>query len=363
MIEEDIVYNRLKVFVPDYKKDVFKKAVVPILQPFTKNDLSFDERVQKFGKWITQVDLVDQPEQCDIVVPAHYVNFYYTNNLKKKLLEINQLAKSCYKLTVCWTNGDWGITPKLSNFHLYRYGGYLSKNPGNQFCCPNFDAIDPLPTFYNNVLPLHTSKPLKPMIGFCGRASGNCFSSIEDIVKNLARKSLSLINKRHEDFESFYGSSNKRFQMLALLKKSRLVETNFILKTNFSGIVPASEKEDVSKVFYNNMKASHYIFCFRGWGNFSHRLYETLSAGRIPIIISSDNNIPFSQKINWNIFPIINLKDAKYIDQIVSSFHAHLKEDEFIHLQLKARKIWEEYLSYAGFMQKMIDHYLCNVHR
>jgi hypothetical protein len=355
---------RLKIFVPDYKQRKKNPSLVPLLQPFYRNNFSFEERISKFGEWIKQIELVDTIKQCDIVVPAYYVNFYYANSLKKELLQINKLAYSTYKLTVCWTNGDWGITPNLSNFHLYRYSGYLSRNPGNQFCCPYFYNIDPLPTFYNGILPLHLSKPKTPIIGFCGRASKNQFNSIVDISKNIARKGLKFINLRHEDFEKYYGSSFKRSQMLSMLEKSNLVETNFIkLKKYAGGADIAGLDKELSRIFFQNMKESHYIFCFRGWGNFSHRLYETMSAGRIPIIISSDNNIPFSDKINWNIFPIINLKDAKYIDEKVACFHSNIEEEAFVNLQLKARKIWEDYLQYKGFMNKIVDQYLVNIIR
>jgi hypothetical protein len=355
--------TQLKIFVPDSNEIFLNKGIVPFLQPFYKNDLSLEERVSKYGEWIKKIDIVDSIKNCDLVMPAHYVNFYYQDN-KQRLTNYNKHANNHYKVTVCWTNGDWGVTPKLINYHLYRYGGYLSKNKGNQFCYPRFFVIDPVTAYYNNTLDIHQKKPLKPVVGFCGRASNSQFFVMEDLVKNYGRLALKLINKRHEDFEKYYGSSLKRYEILQQLEHSDLLDTNFIKNEQYFGEENSSApKNDVQKIFYRNLRDSHYILCFRGWGNFSLRLYETLAAGRIPIIISSDNNLPFMQKINWNIFPIIDSTNIYHIAEYLSAFHSSLKEEEFIHLQLNARKIWEDFINYQGFMEKIVEQYLAAIIR
>src|SRR5579885_3096019 len=104
---------KLKIFIPDGNEIFLDKALVPFLQPFYKNTLSFDERVSKYGDWIKKIEFVENLENCDLVMPAHYVNFYYANN-RRRLLKFNKEATKYYKLTICWTNGDWGVTPKLN---------------------------------------------------------------------------------------------------------------------------------------------------------------------------------------------------------------------------------------------------------
>jgi hypothetical protein len=175
---------------------------------------------------------------------------------------------------------------------------------------------------------------------------------------------LKLVNRRHEDFERYYGSAFKRYTILKQLERANYLETNFIKNIKYlGGEAVSDEKINAKKIYFQNMHQSHYILCFRGWGNFSLRLYETLSAGRIPVIISSDNNLPFTQKINWNLFPVIDNKNINHIAEYISDFHASISEENFTDLQLKARDIWEEFITYQGFMSKIVDQYLVNISR
>jgi hypothetical protein len=351
---------KLKIFIPDFNEKIDKKVCVPPLYPFISDNLTFDQKKDKYGDWINSIDIVDTVKKSDIAIPAHYVNYYYANDKYKTLLKFNHDAYSAHKLTVCWTNGDWGVTPKLRNFHLFRYGGYLSRNAGNQFCWPFFLSRDPLSTYYNGHLNIQ-ERPEKPVIGFCGRASNDLFGVGNDVTKNLGRFALKLINRWTEDVEFFQASSFRRFQMLKKIERSDTVKTNFILSNKFlGGRESPGEKEDQRRIFFQNLKDSHYIFCYRGWGNYSIRLYETMAAGRIPVIITSNNNLPFISKINWNIFPVIKSSDSKNIAKILSEFHGKLSNEEFVALQLTARKIWEEYFTYKGFMKKWVDNYTLN---
>ncbi len=347
---------KLKIFIPDFKEKIERKICVPPLHPFVTNNLSFEQRIERFGNWIALIEMVDTIDECDIVMPAFYVNYYYTNKKVKTLLEINQSANNASKLTICWTNGDWGITPSLKKFHLYRYSGYLSKNDGNQFCIPYF-VMDPLYKYYGGQLPVHSFKPDKPVIGFCGRSSADLFSLCMDIAKNRRRDVLRIMGLWHEDTDNVYGTSFKRFKMLKELEKSDLVETNFIRYRKFGGNRSSGDKEKLKEIYYQNMKESVYVLCYRGWGNYSLRLYETMAAGKIPVLISSDNNLPFEEKIDWKIFPVIDQVHSKNIAESVALFHSQLSNHDFVDLQYKARNIWEEYLSYNGFMQHWIEQY------
>jgi hypothetical protein len=352
---------KLKIFIPDFNEEINKKICVPPLYPFVSTDIPQEKRIQTYGEWLTDIELVDSIEKSDIVMPGYYVNYYYSQHKVKQLRKINKAASEASKLTVCYTNGDWGITPPLKNFHLYRFGGYLSKNKGNQFCHPFFLPHDPLTQYFNNILPVSTVKPQKPIIGFCGRASNNLVSVATDTIKNIGRLALKAINRWHEDIEIFSASSLRRFHMLNEIEQSDFVQTNFIRYDKFlGGGISFADKENQRQIFYRNIKESHYIFCYRGWGNYSIRLYETMASGRIPVIVTSNNNLPFSNKINWKIFPMVNEADSKNIAGIVSAFHAKLSEAEFVALQLKAREIWREYFTYKGFMQKWVDGYVIN---
>jgi hypothetical protein len=348
----------LKIFSPDFNNNISKKDCVPFLYPFLAENISEEEKILKYGKWMKQIQFVNDASLSNIVVPAFYINYYYSKKQVQILKNINQKAIENSKITVCWTNGDWGITPALENFHLYRYGGYHSKNKGNEFCFPFFIGFDPVERFYHNLLPICKAKPVKPIVGFCGRADSNILDSVIDIAKNTRRCLLYIAGFWHEDIDGYFGSSFKRFKMLQGLKKSNKVETNFICYRGFvGGLNSFKNASGVNSIFYENMRTSHYIFCYRGWGNFSLRLFETIAVGRIPVIVRSNNNLPLEEKIDWNIFPVIKENEHNNIDAIISTFHNKLSNEDFENLQYAARKIWEEFFTYHSYMQNLVGKY------
>src|SRR3954447_6354889 len=100
---------KLKIFVPDFEEKIDKKNCVPPLYPFVSDETP-EKKIEKYGKWFINVQIVDTIEKSDIVMPAHCVNYYYLKKKRDKLFQINKSAHSLYKLTICWTNGDWGVT-------------------------------------------------------------------------------------------------------------------------------------------------------------------------------------------------------------------------------------------------------------
>lgn len=346
-----------RIFSPDIFSEANSKLYVPVFFPFVKNKENPKPKTEIFGDWINYFILTDSVEDCDIVVPPYFINHYYQQKKKQVLHQINAEAIKHNKLTVCFTSGDHGITPSLQHFHLYRNGGYASKNKGNEFVFPVFFP-DPLEKFFNNHLQIHDKKSPKSIIGFCGQGTAGLQKKYADCSRNFLLKLSSLAGISQGDTEPLISPVYRRSQILDILEKSSLIETNLKRFTKYrAGAVSKEEKEKSSHLYFENIQQSEYILCYRGTGNFSVRLYETLAAARIPIIVHSDNNMPFPGKIDWNVFPNIDEKDWQSIDKIVSDFHTKLNNENFVALQLQARKIWEEYISYKGFMWHFIQKY------
>ena len=51
--------------------------------------------------------------------------------------------------------------------------------------------------------------------------------------------------------------------------------------------------------YIDHLMRNDYILCPRGGGNYSHRVYETMAAGRIPVLIDTDLVMPFPDVIPW----------------------------------------------------------------
>jgi hypothetical protein len=105
------------------------------------------------------------------------------------------------------------------------------------------------------------------------------------------------------------------------------------------------------------MVNSDYILCARGKGNFSFRLYETLSCGRIPVFINTDCVLPYDFEINWKEFCVwVEEEDIDSIAKRVAEFHNALTPEGFTAIQRKCRKLWEDRLSPEGFFANFHKH-------
>ena len=88
------------------------------------------------------------------------------------------------------------------------------------------------------------------------------------------------------------------------------------------------------------------VLCCRGAGNFSYRLYEALSCGKIPIIIDTDISLPCSNIIDWSRFIITTPEN---INHDIKEWWHNIDEDTYTDIQKYSRFIYEQYLTPAGF--------------
>jgi len=348
---------KLKVFVPDWDNQPVNRYCTPLLYAFLQCNLSTQTIHEKYGDWVNDIILVNNIQDSDVAILKYEMNYYYDLRKVNELKIINRSTIAAGKLLVCTTKGDVGITPALEHFHLYRWSGYNSKNSGNNFILPVFIA-DPLP-FHNKGQITYRQKTVRPMIGFCGQGKGDILKWGKDVFRIFYFRGMKLMNKYYSDNEPLQSSTYTRSKLLDSLEKSPHVDTCFIRHKKYrNGIISKEEKVESAKIFFSNILDTQYTLCYRGAGNFSVRLFETLACGRIPVIILSDNMLPLPDKVDWNRFPIIKSFEKNDIAQKVCAFHNNLNEDQFIHLQQYARQIWEQYLTYSGFMRIFTDNYI-----
>jgi Exostosin family len=112
----------------------------------------------------------------------------------------------------------------------------------------------------------------------------------------------------------------------------------------------SSERIDGQKRRYAEiLKRSKFVLCPRGAGTSSFRLFETMAAGRVPVIVS-DGWVPPAGPL-WEQFSLrVRESDVKGIVPL-------LEEHERCASQLgaAARKAWEEWFSPETLFHRMID--------
>lgn len=314
---------KLKVF-SDIQYNANGKPVIPLLMPFWGNQVEDPEDPDKgrFEQYLkTGVNLF----KLALIGDADFVilsNEWSPDN--PNILELNQEALRHNKRVVVFYNNDSDRDIDLPNSIIFRTSFYKSKRKPNEFAVPAWSA-DFLKKYFNGVLSLR-EKTEKPLVSFCG-----------------------LLDSR-----------NIRARAIKVMQDSDLTKTNFIIRPQFwRGIL--NRKIDAHRVreeYVRNIDDGDYVLCARGAGNFSYRLYETLSMGRIPVYINTDCVLPYDFIIDWKKYCVwVEESDIDSVDKIIADFHNKLSPDEFIELQHNCRKLWEEWLSPEGFFANFYRHF------
>jgi hypothetical protein len=95
------------------------------------------------------------------------------------------------------------------------------------------------------------------------------------------------------------------------------------------------------------------VLCSRGAGNFSYRLYEALSCGKIPIIIDTDISLPCYNVIDWEKFIITTPSN---INKDIKKWWDNMDDKKYAEAQEYSRFIYEQYLTPSGFAKYISKH-------
>jgi hypothetical protein len=161
---------------------------------------------------------------------------------------------------------------------------------------------------------------------------------------------------------SFCGSKNShpcREPLFNILENSNDIDCNFIyIATPCCGSIdPEIDKK--SKTFNDNLETSEFSFCPRGNGNFSIRFYEALMSGRIPVLLETDNELPFENYIDWNKICVI----SKNKDELINDILFFYKNNDLIEIQKKCKQIFKEYFidKFDILLMSNVMHYISSI--
>ena len=207
-------------------------------------------------------------------------------------------------------------------------------------------------------------KTSRAVVGFCGYAPPSIRAPF------ALHQRLQCVLSHGKRFIRHWGRPPKRnasFRTVALqaLAASPKIDTDFVIRDHFwGGCLLSAGKVDVARMqvvrqeYVWNMIGSDYVLCARGGGNFSYRLYETLSCGRVPVFVDTDCVLPLHSEINWKQYCVwVDERDVDQIADKVAGFHESLSGQEFVDLQRECRKLWEDRLSPEGFFANLHKHF------
>ncbi len=137
---------------------------------------------------------------------------------------------------------------------------------------------------------------------------------------------------------SFVGSASHRCrrEIMALAQTNRGVQD-----TSEFNVWDCTDNVRVAQGlnFAKTMAASQFMLCPRGIGTSSFRLFETMEAGRVPVIISNQWVPP--PHVDWDFAVNVNERDIKSIPALLRSL-----ENESVDRGKAARKAWQ--IAYAS---------------
>ena len=142
-----------------------------------------------------------------------------------------------------------------------------------------------------------------------------------------------------------------RQHLLTALQSQNQIPTAFIFRDRFWGrIREQSTPEEVKRLrqeYENNMRDNPFIVCSRGAGNYSIRFYETLRAGRIPILLDTEMVFPLEELIDYREFVICEATPELVLERI----QEWLKTRDIQSIQRQCRSVWETYLYFPRFLE------------
>lgn len=328
----------------------------PLLYPFWGNTLTtstpfWRELFNKYSYDTRYYSITNKPEDADMVLMPY--NHSVVINSAPDLLRLcaSEAHRQGKPLLIDGLGDiEYPITPP--NTIVLRYGGYQFSKQQNEVQIPCY-ADDLLEIYRDGALQLHQKKE-KPVIGFAGWASLPFKQEFRALVKELPTRLYACIDAR-------YGACKKgiffRRQAIAVLTASTAIVPNFIIRSTFSANASTiiGDPEQLRREFVENLLASDYGLCVRGDANSSVRLFETLSLGRIPIIVDTECIFPFADKVDYREFSlIIDFRDIKRLPDIVAEFHAKLTDDDFRRMQEKARAAYLNYFRVDAVMPHLL---------
>ena len=247
-----------------------------------------------------------------------------------------KVARAGLRTIVFFVN-DSAEEVRLPSATVFRTSLHRSTQRANEFAQPAWSE-DFVTRYLGGALPIR-QKARKPTVGFCGMAA----PGLPRIPSLRPRGEISL-----------------RAQVLREVRRTRGVKTNFLIRKGFVGgavdgkAVNTAALRKVRAEYVRTTVESDYVVCARGGGNFSYRLYETLSCGRIPVFIDTDCVLPYERMIDWSGITVwTDQADLTTVGERIREFHSALGPREFVELQHECRRVWEEYIRPEGFFSHL----------
>lgn len=177
-----------------------------------------------------------------------------------------------------------------------------------------------------------------PSIGFIGHVTAGL-------------RSITYLRRGWQHFHGF----RFRERVLRALEGSRAVNVEIVRRSrNLGPPMAGTDRDDMLRAmraeYVRSVFRHPYSLCVRGAGNWSYRLFETLAAGRIPLLVDTDCALPLEGEIDWDQHLCrVQAGSIGRIGPLLAAFHDRLGEEGLREMQRRNRTLWSERLEPGTF--------------
>lgn len=334
----------------------------PIFFPFwgdpVTNDPDFPASASWSGGFEKYIDVghsifeLTSLKDADLVIYPGNLEHVYGGRYQELSLELAEQARVAGKPIAGFFSGDCSEKDLPVPCDLvFRHSLYASTRGPRDFAYPAWSG-DFAEKYLDGKLPIRQKRD-KPVVGFCGFITQ---MDLKFYVKRLLYQGRKLVGGGF--LPPRYIGHLLRKKALATLESSNLVETNFILRDKMGLFSQSLEmRENYRADYVRNMMDSDYLFCCRGYGNYSFRFFEILSCGKVPIFLNTDCVPPLDFKIDWKKYCVwVEESELPNIAEKIAEFHEQRSPQEFVELQYACRQLWEENIAPERFFAYLPQH-------
>ncbi|MCA9397354.1 exostosin family protein, partial [candidate division WWE3 bacterium] len=272
------------------------------------------------------VQKVENPEEADYLLIPHHSS--HARRHPEYIKKLNHLANTLDKKILVFAFQDDAKPIDWPEAIIFRVSAYKSEMLENEFVLPYI-----VEDFSQEYAFSPKELPEVPSVGFVGYAG---FDSVYQAVRSGTRELLLQVHSWATRWRPL-GVKRKglylRKEMMRLLEQNDQIQANFVIRDRYSGHAGDLSEEDVKRVreeYVQNILESDITLSPRGEGNGSQRFYEVLSLGRIPLLIDTDNELPFEDRIPYERFVIrVPYQKRKEVSTYIENFFTGMTEEEY----------------------------------
>lgn len=279
------------------------------------------------------LNTVENLHNCDAIMVPHDAYFFSEHN--DYVAYLNEISR--IKPLIFSDRGDFPKKPRIKRSVAIRVALGPGEQAHNKIVVPyNVESLEHLP------LKRYSEKPRISFVGYVPKLSKG------RVLKSLLQSPL----------HPFQGNGSYVRKMSVRMLERIDFQTEIIIRHSYGahhktvGNLVSSREE-----YLNSLTLSDFVLAPRGDANQSARFYETLSAGRIPIVPNSEIRFPVSvEKFPKIIQPMLNVNfgtNQLFTRTVSNVWDTITNQANYERYQKEIRAFFQEQLEYNGFMKRL----------